>query len=118
MRAMILDRVVEMIESLGDQRRRVAIDGLTAAGKTSFGHELASGLARRGRPVLRASLDDFKRPWRERHRYDRESGEGYYRNAFDRDAARRLLFDPSDAPVTGSSPCAASIRSHRSITLR
>ena len=46
MRAMILDRVVEMIESLGDQRRRVAIDGLTAAGKTSFGHELASTPAR------------------------------------------------------------------------
>jgi uridine kinase len=36
--------------------------------------------------VLRASLDDFKRPWRERHLYDRESGEGYYRNAFDLEA--------------------------------
>jgi uridine kinase len=45
---------------------------------------------------LRASLDDFKRPWRERHRYDRESGEGYYRNAFDYDAVRRLLLKPAD----------------------
>jgi uridine kinase len=94
-RARVLDRVVTMIESLGDHRLRVAIDGLTAAGKTSLGHELARGLSRRGRPVFRASLDDFKRPWRERHLYDRTSGAGYYRNAFDRDAACRLLLEPS-----------------------
>jgi uridine kinase len=45
---------------------------------------------------LRASLDDFKRPWRERHDYDRESGEGYYRNAFDYATVRRLLLEPAD----------------------
>jgi uridine kinase len=73
-RDQVLERLVEMIEALGDHRLRVAIDGLTAAGKTSLGHELARGLSRRGRPVLRASLDDFKLPWRERHLYDRESG--------------------------------------------
>src|SRR5882762_607491 len=95
MRARVLERLVEMIDSLGGGRLRVAIDGFTAAGKTSLGHELARGLARRGRPVFRASLDDFKRPWSERHLYDRTSGEGYYRNAFDREAACRLLLDPS-----------------------
>lgn len=100
-RARVLDRLVEMIDSLGSHRLRVAIDGLTAAGKTSLGHELARGLSRRGRPVLRASLDDFKRPWSERHLYDRLSGEGYYRNAFDRDAARRLLLDPSEPTADG-----------------
>jgi len=94
-RSRVLDRLVRMIDGLGDRRLRVAIDGLTAAGKTSLGHELARGLSRRGRPVARASLDDFKRPWRERHLYDRLSGEGYYRNAFDCDAACRLLLDPS-----------------------
>jgi uridine kinase len=61
-RARVLDGIVEMIDSLGSQRLRVAIDGHTAAGKTSLGHELARGLSRRGRPVFRASLDDFKRP--------------------------------------------------------
>jgi len=76
-RARVLDQIVEQIDSLGDHRLRIAIDGLTASGKTSLGHELAQGLARRGRPVLRASLDDFKRPWSERHLYDRFSGEGY-----------------------------------------
>ena len=100
-RALVLDRLVEMIDSLGDHRLRVAIDGLTAAGKTSLGHELARGLSRRGRPVLRASLDDFKRPWSERHLYDRLSGEGYYRNAFDREAACRLLLDPSGPTADG-----------------
>jgi uridine kinase len=90
-----------MIDSLGDHRLRIAIDGLTAAGKTSLGHELALGLSRRGRPVLRASLDDFKRPWSERHLYDRLSGEGYYRNAFDGDAACRLLLDPSEPAADG-----------------
>jgi uridine kinase len=90
-----------MIDSLGDHRLRIAIDGLTASGKTSLGHELAHGLSRRGRPVSRASLDDFKRPWNERHHYDRLSGEGYYRNAFDREAACRLLLDPSEPTADG-----------------
>jgi uridine kinase len=100
-RSGVLDELVEMIDARGDHRLRVAIDGLTAAGKTSLGHELARGLSGRGRPVFRASLDDFKRPWSERHLYDRESGEGYYRNAFDRDAACRLLLDPSAPTAEG-----------------
>ena len=100
-RARVLDRLVELVDSLGDHRLRIAIDGLTAAGKTSLGHELARGLARHGRPVFRASLDDFKRPWSERHLYDRTSGEGYYRNAFDRVAACDLLLDPSAPTADG-----------------
>jgi uridine kinase len=71
---------------LGPGRLRVGIDGLTASGKTSFGHELAEQVVHSGRQALRTSLDDFKKPWRDRHLYDRESGEGYYRNAFDYDA--------------------------------
>lgn len=100
-RARALDRVVEMIDSLGAHRLRVAVDGLTAAGKTSLGHELARGLVNRGRPVLRASLDDFKRPWREAHLYDRVSGEGYYRHAFDYEAASGLLLEPAAPAADG-----------------
>jgi uridine kinase len=95
-RAAVVDEVVARIDGCGPGQLRVSVDGLTAAGKTSLGHELARGLSQRGRRVLRASLDDFKRPWRERHDYDRESGEGYYRNAFDYDAVRRLLLEPAD----------------------
>jgi uridine kinase len=78
----------------------VAIDGRTAAGKTTLGHEVAQLLAADHRVVLRASLDDFKRPWAESHLYDRTSGNGYYRNAYDLAAARTLLLEP--AAPTGS----------------
>src|SRR3954451_15428187 len=79
-RAAVVDRLTAKVP--GGRRVRVAIDGFTAAGKTTLGHELAERLASTDRTVLRASLDDFKRPWSERQLYDRTSGEGYYRNAF------------------------------------
>ena len=48
-------------------------------------------------PRIRASLDDFKNPWREARElgYDRVSGEGYYRNAYDFRSARDLLLAPA-----------------------
>jgi uridine kinase len=101
-RAEVVAGVADRVEALGRRRVRVAVDGMTAAGKTSFGHELAAALADRGRVVLRASLDDFKRPWREAHLYDRVSGEGYYRNAFDHEAMWRLLLDPASPDGSGS----------------
>jgi uridine kinase len=100
-RLSVLGSIVERILTLGDRRVRVAIDGRTAAGKTTLGHELARVLADAGRVVLRASLDDFKRPWAEAHLYDRRSGEGYYRNAFDLDAIRALLLDPARPSGSG-----------------
>lgn len=104
----MLDDIVEMIDGLGEHRLRIVIDGRTAAGKTSLGHELARDLVVRGRSVARASLDDFKRPWREASEYDRTSGAGYYRNAFDREAIRRLLLDPA-APDAGGRVTLCSI---------
>lgn len=75
---------------------RVVVDGRTASGKTSFGHELARAVRALGRPTLRASLDDFKHPWRHarEHGYDRTSGEGYYRNPWDVGSVRDLLLGP------------------------
>ena len=106
----MLDHIEAAVLAFGDRRVRFAIDGRTAAGKTSLGHELAQLLADRGRVAMRASLDDFKRPWREANRYDRVSGEGYYRNAFDVErydgcCSSRLL---PRAPAGWR--CAASIR--------
>lgn len=97
----MLDAIARRILAFGPRRVRVALDGHTAAGKTTLGHELAHRVAHAGRVVLRASLDDFKRPWKERHLYDRLSGDGYYRNAFDCDAASRLLLDPSSPGGSG-----------------
>lgn len=100
-RAALLDHLSGLVLAFGDRRVRVAVDGRTAAGKTSLGHELARRIADSGRVVLRASLDDFKRPWSEAHTYDRVSGEGYYRNAQDSGAARRLLLDPAAPDGSG-----------------
>lgn len=94
-RATVLRMVADRISAIDTGRVRVAIDGRTAAGKTSFGHEVAKVLCEDGRDVFRASLDDFKRPWAERHLYDRFTGEGYYRNAYDNEAVRRLLLEPA-----------------------
>ena len=100
-RAVVLDHIAGRILALDGRRVRVGVDGLTAAGKTSLGHELAQRVGDAGRVAMRASLDDFKRPWSESHLYDRVSGEGYYRNAFDTEAARRLLLDPAAPDGSG-----------------
>jgi uridine kinase len=96
-RAHGLAEVARGVCALGGGRLRVVVDGLTGAGKTTFADELAAAIRHRGRSTLRASLDDFKHPWRHArlHGYDRESGEGYYRNAHDFVSARELLLDPA-----------------------
>jgi uridine kinase len=98
----LVGEVARLVVGCAPGRVRVAVDGYTAAGKTTFGHELATAVAGRGRPAFRASLDDFKRPWREAHLYDRVSGEGYYRNAQDVEAVRRLLLDAAGRHGTGT----------------
>lgn len=93
--------LADLVLARGPGRLRVAFDGFTAAGKTSLAHEVGAAVAARGRPVFRASLDDFKRPWADRHLHDRESGEGYYRNAGDPEAAWRLLLGPAAPDGSG-----------------
>jgi uridine kinase len=102
-RTALIAAVAGQITELGPGRLRVAVDGFTGAGKTSFGRELAAMLWGTGRPALRASLDDFKHPWRHarEHGYDRVSGEGYYRNAYDFRSARDLLLGPAGPTGTG-----------------
>jgi uridine kinase len=65
-------------------------------GQDQFAHELAAALRGLGRPTTRASMDDFKHRWRHasQHGYDRVSGEGYYRNAYDFTSAHDLLLHP------------------------
>jgi uridine kinase len=102
-RTAVVEEVAARIHELSPRRLRVAVDGFTAAGKTSFGHELAAALRRLGRSTLRASFDDFKNSWREARElgYDRISGEGYYRNAYDFASARELLLRPAGADGSG-----------------
>lgn len=102
-RTELITAVARQIARLSPGRLRVAVDGMTTAGKTSFGHELAAALRCLGRSTLRASLDDFKHPWRHARElgYDRVSGEGYYRNAYDFASARELLLGPAGPEGSG-----------------
>jgi uridine kinase len=89
----MVETVADRVVSISPGRLRVIVDGYTGSGKTSFGHELAAAIRKLGRATLRASFDDFKKPWSDAQEkgYDRVGGEGYYRNAPDFESARSLL---------------------------
>jgi uridine kinase len=66
---------------------RVGVDGVTAAGKTTFADELAAVIEQ---PTVRVSIDDFHHPPEIRH----ARGEGpdtYYEDTFDTAAFRRAV---------------------------
>lgn len=73
---------------------RLAVDGRTAAGKTTFADGLALDLRKGGREIIRTSIDGFHRSRAERYARGRLSAEGYYRDARDLAAIRPLLLDP------------------------
>lgn len=93
---------LELLQQLADQlisiKRphpiRVAIDGVDAAGKTTLADELVSPLQKRGRPVIRASIDGFHQPREIRYRRGPTSPAGYYLDSFDNEAIRSLLLEP------------------------
>jgi uridine kinase len=73
---------------------RVAVDGPDAAGKTTLADAVGAAVERRGRRVIRASIDGFHRPRAERYRQGAASPRGYYEDSFDYDALRASLLDP------------------------
>ncbi|MFC4426319.1 uridine kinase [Deinococcus navajonensis] len=94
-RAEILARLADRLCGRPAQPvRRVAVDGVDGAGKTTFADELAVTLGQRGRRVLRASADGFHHPRDVRYRRGRSSFEGFYRDSYDLAAMRRELLDP------------------------
>ncbi len=72
---------------------RVAIDGPTAAGKTTLADELVGPLEARGRAVLRASIDGFHHPRSHRYRNGADY-RAYYHDSFDYLAIRRYILEP------------------------
>lgn len=72
---------------------RVAIDGRSAAGKSTLADELAA-LLRPHRPVIQASVDDFYGLWVDRHNRRFLSAETFYTGAYDYAALRALLLGP------------------------
>lgn len=94
-RAELVARLAELIVAVERPHPvRVAIDGRSAAGKTTLADELAEPIAQHGRPVIRTSIDDFHRPAAERYRRGRYSAESFYFDAFDYPAVRERLLLP------------------------
>ncbi|GAB3949453.1 uridine kinase [Kribbella albertanoniae] len=74
---------------------RVAIDGPSAAGKTTLADELADVLRERtAREVIRVGLDYFKKDPALRTAYPIESPESYYLDSWDVDGIRSHLLLP------------------------
>ncbi len=74
---------------------RVAIDGCSAAGKTTLADELAQVLRdRTGREVIRVGIDYFKRAVELRTTYPVDSPESYYLETWDNEAIRDRLLIP------------------------
>jgi len=93
--ASLLRRLAATIIALHPNRIiRVAIDGVDGAGKTTLADALAPMIAGQGRPIIRASVDDFHRPQAVRYARGRHSPEGYYLDSYDYGAFRELLLDP------------------------
>ncbi len=74
---------------------RVAIDGCSAAGKTTLGDELAETVrGRTAREVIRVGIDHFKLAVTARTRFPLDSPDSYYLDSWDNDAIRDELLLP------------------------
>jgi uridine kinase len=87
----LLSWLSQMVEQRSINRMLIGVDGPDAAGKTTFAEALASRLPGE---VVRASIDGFHRPRKDRYRRGPLSAEGYYRDSFDYKALSCRLLDP------------------------
>lgn len=73
---------------------RVAVDGITASGKSTLACELTAAVAGRGRPAIHLTMDGFHNRRAHRHRQGRMSATGYYEDAYDFPAFAREVLRP------------------------
>ena len=74
----------------------VGIDGVDAAGKTTFADKLAACLGQSNRQIIRASIDGFHNPRAVRYRQGKESPIGYYQDSFN----HRLIIEKFLRPLS------------------
>jgi len=72
----------------------VGIDGVDAAGKTTFAALLSEELRKRNHEVIEASMDGFHNPRETRYRLGSDSPEGYYVDSFNIGALKTHLLEP------------------------
>jgi hypothetical protein len=73
---------------------RVAIDGATASGKSTFARELTAAVSALGRPAIHLTMDGFHHHREHRYRRGRLSADGYYDDAYDFAALAELVLIP------------------------
>lgn len=94
-RADVLDALADRITAIRlPHPLRIGIDGVDAAGKTMLADELAAVIERRGRAVIRGSIDGFHNPRAIRYQRGPLSAEGYFLDSFNYAAMREALLDP------------------------
>lgn len=79
---------------------RVAVEGITASGKTTFARELAERIRASGRPARALTMDGWHHPSEHRRRQGRLSADGYYEDAYDLAAFGAEVLEP----LGGSAP--------------
>jgi uridine kinase len=94
-RARVIGRIADhLVAAPVDRPLRVAVDGITAAGKTTLAAELAAAVTARGRTGVHLSMDGFHHPRAHRHRQGRDSAAAYYQDAYDFDTFTRSVLEP------------------------
>jgi uridine kinase len=87
-----------LAERVADRRllhpTRVAVDGITASGKSTLARELTDAITSLGRPAIQLSMDGFHHPRARRHSQGRESAIGYREDAYDLNALAREVLIP------------------------
>jgi uridine kinase len=89
----VIDLATRLAATRVDHPLRVAIDGVTAAGKSTFAHALTGAVNDAGRPAVHLSTDDYHHQ-RARRRRHPDPAAGYYRDAYDLDAFRERVLLP------------------------
>jgi uridine kinase len=99
----LLNRLADIIATLHPDRRiRIAIDGVDGAGKTMLADALAPLVVAKGRPAIRASVDDFHHPRAVRYARGKYSPDGFFLDSYDYPAFQRLLLDPLGPEGSGN----------------
>lgn len=80
------DLADSILDTVGAERRIVAIDGVDGSGKTSFAANLAAEIHHR--PVVTIHADNFLNPSPVRHARGRHSPEGFWKDTYDYSALR------------------------------
>ncbi|WP_349295651.1 hypothetical protein ABEB22_14245 (plasmid) [Thioclava sp. 'Guangxiensis'] len=93
MNTRLIEDLASRIVDLPD-RAIVAVDGIDGAGKSTFSDLLADRTKNYGRPVIRATVDNFHNPARFRYARGRNDPTGFFLDSYDYVRLRKYLIEP------------------------